>query len=176
MGEVKSSDFNRRNISWNEIDSWIELLRKSVTDSNYKPDVLVGVTRGGLIPVVLLSDKLDALRVLTITVRHWPVPGKMMEEAQVTQDFEEDLSGKRILLVEDIADTGKSFHAAIDHIRRRNKPAEIRTAALQYASDTSSYKPDYYAEEFQKKIGDGKSIWVTYPWTIEEDNKSLENR
>ncbi len=173
MGEVKSSDFSIRKVSWNEIEGWIELLRKSVTDSNYKPDALIGVTRGGLIPVVLLSDKLDAMRVLTITVRHWPVPGKMMEEAQVTQDFEEDLSGKKVLLVEDIADTGKSFKVAIEHIKRKNKPAEIKTAALQYASDTSSYRPDYYAEKFEKKTGDGKRIWVTYPWTKEEDKRSL---
>ncbi len=163
MGELKT-----RVISWKEIDLFVDKLSKDINESGFHPDAIIGIARGGLVPAALLSDKLGAIPLYVIKTEHWPQPGKSIGVVKITYSFSTNLVGKKVLLVDDISDSGDSFKAAIAHVRKENMPDEIRTAALQFANEKSTLKPDYYAED--KPEG----VWITYPWTREEDRIAIE--
>lgn len=163
------AQITQRIVSWGEVDRFIGKLSDSIIKSGFVPDALIGIARGGLVPASLLSDQLGAIPIYIIKTEHWPQPGKSIGVAKVTYGFSTNLIGKKVLLVDDISDTGDSFMVAIEHIRKENMPDEIRTAALQFANEKSKLRPDYYAED--KPEG----VWITYPWTITEDRIAIEN-
>jgi hypoxanthine phosphoribosyltransferase len=68
---------------------------------------------------------------------------------------------KRVLIVDDIADTGKSLQHASDYVKEF-KPADCRTGVLQLLF-TSETTPDYFAEFLEDWM------WVVYPWNFIED-------
>lgn len=73
-----------------------------------------------------------------------------------------DLTGRCVLLVDDVSDSGDTFRVALDHLAGCGSPAEVRTAALHHKV-ASPYVPDYYA---QKVV---KWRWIVYPWAVAED-------
>ncbi len=162
MAEIKV-----RKVSWQEIDSFIDTLSRSIASSGYKPDALISLVRGGLIPAGLLSDKLDVKRVYAMQTEHYTGLGEASKEVIVIYDVSANLEGKKVLLIDDISDAGDTFILAKEHVSKHNMPQEIRTVALQ-VYENSKFRPDYYAEEKPK------DIWISYPWSREEDIKALE--
>jgi hypoxanthine phosphoribosyltransferase len=67
-----------------------------------------------------------------------------------------------VLLVDDVTDTGDTFSVAIQHLRERASPAEIRTAALHH-KEVPTFVPDLYAA----KVVTWR--WIIYPWAVIED-------
>jgi len=65
------------------------------------------------------------------------------------------------LIVDDVADTGETYHVIVEHIKERF-PAEVRTAVLQYKT-CSSFIPDYWGEKHDAWK------WIIYPWALYED-------
>ena len=63
----------------------------------------------------------------------------------VLKDVALDISGKDVLLVEDIVDTGLTLHTAIEHLRSR-KPGSLKTCALlnKQSRRSAAITPDYY--------------------------------
>ena len=72
-------------ITWEEIEELVDLLAKQITNSEKQIEYIFGLQRGGLIPAVLLSHKLD-------------IP--------MTQDP----TRQNVLIVDDICDSGETFH------------------------------------------------------------------
>jgi hypoxanthine phosphoribosyltransferase len=77
-----------------------------------------------------------------------------------------DLTGRRVLLVDDVSDSGDTFRVALAHLHGCGRPAEVRTAVLHHKV-VSPYVPDYYA---QKVV---KWRWIVYPWAVAEDIASF---
>ena len=71
-----------------------------------------------------------------------------------------EMVGKKVLVVDDITDTGESMGIAVDYIQSLN-PAEIKTATLRHITN-SKFTPDYFAEEIIWR-------WVIFPWNLTED-------
>lgn len=97
---------------------------------------------------------------------------EMKTEARIRFPLPVDISGKKVLIVDDITDTGDTLQLSVDYVKSL-RPAEIRTAVLQHKT-CSSFVPDFYG---QKII---KWRWIIYPWARYEDlagfsEKILEN-
>ncbi len=75
--------------------------------------------------------------------------------------IENAVSGKRVLIIDDILDTGKSVMNARDHVLQQ-EPQEVRTAALQYMY-SSQIEPDYCREHLEEWA------WIVYPWNFIKD-------
>ena len=101
----------------------------------YKPNVIVGVVRGGIIPARILSTELNIKEVYCLNV------SKKATERKVVTEILEDLVGKNILLVEDVLETGLSMIAAKKYLE--NKGARVKTASL-YITENSIITPDFY--------------------------------
>jgi hypoxanthine phosphoribosyltransferase len=75
------------------------------------------------------------------------------------------LSGKALLVVDDITDTGKSLITSTKYLKQFN-PSKMRTVTMQYFSK-SKFKPNYFSEEVKEWV------WFIYPWNWIEDTSTL---
>ncbi len=155
-------------VTWDEVVRWANDLAFSVLDSGYKPDVIVAIARGGLVPARLLADYMNVIDVLSLKVEHWVETGDHQEEAVIKYAIKDvDLTGKKVLLVDDICDTGKSLIVSKKFIQENWNPAEIRLATLQYIEPVAEIEPDYYVDLVRDWT------WYMYPWNYVEDMVNL---
>jgi len=150
-------------VSWSEIVEWSKGLAEKIRESSWKPDVIVAVARGGYVPARLLCDFLGVENLLSIQSQHWTEAAKAAEKALIKFGYKIDLSGHKVLLVDDIVDTGDTLLLARDFILENWRPSELKIAALQWISPVAKFKPDYYYIEVKEWI------WFQYPWTRVED-------
>jgi len=141
-------------------DIWLltNKLAKKILDSNLKPDILIGIARGGLVVTRILSDIMDIFSVATIGVGFYDGIKETKKEPILTQELQTDLTNKKVLLIDDVSDTGKSFEFAVEYLQRR-KLQILQTAALHYKPH-SIFKPDFFIKE--------TSSWIVYPWEYME--------
>lgn len=131
-------------MDWEELRTEIRELAQKVTE---KPDIIVGIVRGGLIPARLLSTELQVKEMYGITVK------KVGDTRKVTSDILEDISGKRVLLVEDMLETARSLIVAKQYLESKGALVE---AACLYTMPISELKPNYSLKEVTEVI--------PFPW------------
>jgi hypothetical protein len=148
-------------VKWEHVDAMCAQLAKKIEASGYRPDVIVGIARGGWVPARLLSDKMHNESVASMRVEFYTHPGVTKRRPRVTQAPSMPLKGKRVLLVDDVADTGHSLAEALNSI---HDAKEIRTATLHHKPH-SIFEPDYYVGTTTE--------WIVYPWETEETKRKL---
>jgi hypothetical protein len=149
--------------SWDYIYELCVKLADQIKKSGYKPDLLVALSRGGWIPGRILSDLLDNPTIATIKVEHYLDIYKTMDEPRITQPIPIDVRGKRILLIDDIADSGKSLRLVRDHLLKQGAK-EVRICAL-YRKPWSIVIPEFCARE--------TDAWIWFPHEIYETMKKV---
>jgi hypothetical protein len=157
--------FKCHQYSWNDIQQLCEELAKKIKGSDFKPDVVVAVARGGWVPARIICDLLDIRDLYSVKTEHWGVVATPTGRARITQPLNVDLSDKRVLIVDDVADTGETVEAVANHVMEFS-PKEVRIAVIDYKK-TSKFVPDFYAAEME----DWR--WIVYPWSLREDVKDL---
>ncbi len=148
-------------VTWAEVQRLCRRLAGLVMASGYHPDIVIAIGRGGYIPARLLCDYLDIMALTTIKVEHYLSGASRQEQAVVRYPLKADIRDLRVLLVDDVNDTGDTLDAAIQHLNTFH-PAEIRTAVMHHKV-TTRYTVEYYA---RKVI---KWRWLIYPWAVYED-------
>jgi len=131
--------------------------------SGFKPDYIVGVSRGGWAPGRILSDLLENNHTLNIKIEFYVGIGKTARKPVVTQPLTEDIAKKKVLVVDDVSDTGESLKVALDHVVEKGA-ADVKTATVYYKPH-SVFKPDFFA--------DSTSDWIIFPWERLEATKLM---
>lgn len=117
----------------------IDLLTQKIQKfmaANYHFDFIVPIPRGGLIPSVYLSHRLDIPIDMGFT---FPSRSSIM-------------AAPPILIVEDVADTGKMLQSLCGSLREKDK---VATLVLK---PTSVFKTDFFAAQYED--------WIQWPWEI----------
>ena len=153
-------------VSWDEIDDWCRDLYQKIS-KDYSPDVIIGLTRGGWVPSRILSDYFVLKSLYSVKTEHWGVTANKDQTAILAQPLTMDVYGKKVLVVDDITDTGKSLELALEHIREKN-PQELKSATLLHIQH-SKIKPDYYTQVISKDDW----TWFIFPWNFNEDMINL---
>ncbi|AGK62058.1 putative phosphoribosyltransferase [Archaeoglobus sulfaticallidus PM70-1] len=146
-------------LTWDHIYRVCFTIAKDVRKSGFKPDAIVAVGRGGWIPARIISDFLNIRELYSVKAEYWDV-AESRDDAVITQPINVDMSGKKVLLVDDVADTGKTLNVVVSHLRKAGA-REIKTAVLQYKK-TSEFIPDFSGEIFSRWV------WIVYPWGLTE--------
>lgn len=152
-------------VTWSRFHALARRLARQVRDSGYRPDIIVAIGRGGYMPARILSDLLGLMDLATFKIEHYTGP-RISKAPVIRYPLTADVSGKRVLLVDDVSDSGDTFNVAIDHVRSRGEPVELRTAVLHHKT-VSRYRPDYFATRV------AKWRWIIYPWAVAEDISSI---
>ena len=148
-------------LSWEKTRELSEIVAGKIIDSGYFADTIIAITRGGWVPAMNLSDALGIKDMFSLKVEHWGITATPDKTARLMIPLNVDISKKRILLVDDLTDTGESIRVSLEYLKKLN-PMDIRTATLIHKKQ-SKFEPDYFAE----KTGDWK--WIILPWNITED-------
>ena len=148
-------------VSWEIFHDMVRQLAFTIQKDGYRPDIIIAIARGGYTPARILSDYMGVMDMTSFKVRHYTASHKQ-PVARIEHPLAADVSGRKILLVDDVSDSGDTFDVAIEHINDCAKPAEIRTAVLHHKI-VSKYKPTYYTREVKDWH------WITYPWAVMED-------
>jgi len=148
-------------ISWGEVYRLSALLARQVTDAGYRPDVVIAIARGGYVPARLVCDFLDIYDLTSIHISHYTAGSSKEETTRLSSSLCMEIKGLKVLLVDDITDTGDTVEVALQHIREFG-PAEVKVAVLQNKKQ-SMLRPDFYAKTLVKWR------WIIYPWAIIED-------
>ena len=155
-------------ISWNHFYRLCGRLYHRVSGSGFEPQLIVAIARGGYPVARVLADFFGSMNLISLKIEHYHGPDKL---ARATIPYPRPLpvDGRRVLLVDDVSDSGDTFAVAMEHIAQHGTPAELRTAVLHHKT-TSSQVPDYYAQRIVKWR------WVTYPWAVVEDLTAIAGR
>jgi hypoxanthine phosphoribosyltransferase len=149
--------------TWNQIYAMLLSQAEKIRQSGFKPDVIVGITRGGWIPARVLSDLLEIPDLAVVRVEFYLGVAETRNAPVLTQRVSAGVEGKKALLVDDVADTGKSLQLAKEHILQQGA-TEARIATV-YRKPFSIIKPDYYEKETRR--------WVVFPWETKETIRKI---
>jgi len=150
-------------VSWNEFAKLSEKLGQQLSESGRRFDVIVAIARGGLAVSQILSDALS-LPIASFTVQSYK-DLKQQSSVKITFGLGKKLKNHQVLLVDDVADSGKTFVRGISYLQKQGARREdITTAALHYKPH-SVYKPDFFVVETSK--------WIIYPSEVHETLTTL---
>jgi len=150
------STIAKRHLSWEEIQSLVDLLIRRHLTEQY--DVMLVITRGGMVPACLISEKIDLRNILVAAVVYYTGVDRTLDKPIFLQ-FPSDtlLDGKKVLVVDDVWDSGRTIMAVKERLAIVN--CEFKTLVLHYKPGRSRYqhdRPDFYAETSEE--------WLVYPW------------
>ena len=143
--------------TWDEMRRDVNVLARDIVLDKFNPNVIVGLSRGGLTPGVMLS--------------HWfkkpfkPVKSSLRDFPE-WEDYLPKPTDEWVLIVDDICDSGETFQKMQGFIKgpRKNSPLElpvdVRFASLWWNNECD-FEPTYYVNEIAK---DSTDTWIHFPW------------
>lgn len=161
---MDSECFECQVMDWNYFYKLAKEVANQINSSGFKPDIIVGLARGGWVLARVLCDFVGVKDLVSLKVEHWGVTATPDGKAKLKHLINVDLTDKKVLVVDDITDTGESMRVTIDYLKTLN-PSEIRTASLQHLT-CAKFKADYVGEELPWR-------WVIFPWNFTEDMCTL---
>lgn len=161
---------NCKIVSWEEIDDWTNTVASKIKNEGYDPDTCIGMTRGGWIPSRLICDRLGIKDLHAVKTEHWGITATKDGKAKLATPLPINVKDKRILIVDDITDTGQSLNLALDHVKTKGAE-DVMSATLLHITH-SVITPDFYAVEVSARDW----AWFIFPWNFNEDITSLINK
>lgn len=144
--------------TWEQIYDSLLNLADRVRKAGFKPDVIVGVSRGGWPPARIMSDLLENPELANVKAEFYLGVTKTKGEPAITQPISASVTGKKVLVVDEVADTGKSLHLVRSHLKERGA-TEVRILTIYY-KPWSVVVPEWYGKE--------TSHWIIFPWERKE--------
>ncbi len=136
-------------LQWEEFVQHNYQLFEKVYESRYEPDILIGISRGGLVPLRIFSDLATKIwpdvEITSIQVKFYTGIAERGSIPIIVQDIGYPIKGKKLLILDDVADTGHSLRTAREYLSFKG-PKEIKTATVFY-KPWSILKPDYHVIE-----------------------------
>jgi len=167
---------NVRQVTEREIMTW-ELfgtasreLAQQIADSGFEPDLILAIARGGLLPAGALGYALAVKNLYTMNVEFYTGVDERLPVPMILPPVPDliELRFARILVVDDVADTGHTLKTVEEFFRGRVK--EVRTAVL-YEKPRSVVRCNY--------VWKHTDLWINFPWSdqgpvVNRDNVVLD--
>lgn len=156
----------RETLTWDEFGEACRDLAGSVWDSGFRPDIIVCVARGGLLPAGSIGYALDIKSLLVLNVEFYTGIGTTLLDPRLVDPVPDNhgMAGKRVLIVDDVADSGRTLKFV--HEICEQYAAEIRTAVL-YEKPRTVLKCEYVWKRTDR--------WIAFPWSALPPVNSQKN-
>jgi hypoxanthine phosphoribosyltransferase len=160
----------REQLTWDGFGEASRALAREILADGFVPEVVVAIARGGLLPAGAIAYGLGIKNCGAINVEFYTGIGTVLDAPEVLPP-ELDmtyLDGRRVLLVDDVADSGRTLDLAVRLLTERG--ADVRSAVI-YTKPTTIVQPDYSWK--------ATSLWIDFPWSfrgsvLEEDTVAAE--
>lgn len=157
-------------ISYDDVSNGImPSIFRQLANDEFKPQVIVGLTRGGLVPAVHCSHYYDVPMVtLHVALRDHPREDPVHEIEGLVN------SGKRVLIVDEICDGGHTLRKIHDTLFQSYQsmvnaspvdveilPMQVKYAVMVHNLGCTEFEPDYWGMEINKTED---PVWIVMPW------------
>lgn len=156
----------RETLTWEGFGDASRELTSAIVNSGWVPDLIIAIARGGLVPAGAISYAMGVKAIGTMNVEFYTGIGETLEEPVLLPPLMDisAMDGKRVLVVDDVADSGKTLKMVMDMINEHglsldgehNVRVDARSAVI-YEKPRSIIKPDYVW-----KVTDQ---WINFPWS-----------
>lgn len=164
---VEASE-DREILTWQLFGDASRELSRTIVASGFVPDVVVAIARGGLLPAGALAYGIGAKNCGAINVEFYTGIGTVLDAPEVLPPVLDlaYLTGRRVLLVDDVADSGRTLDLAVKLLVSRG--AEVRSVTI-YTKPTTIIEPDFAWKATDR--------WINFPWsadgTVAEEDAGL---
>lgn len=146
----------REVMSWDELGTGARELAAAIHDDGWMPDLVLGISRGGLLVAGAIAYALGVKNTATLSVEFYTGIDERLELPMLLPPVPDlvDLGEARVLIADDVADTG----ATLELVRSfcAGRVAEVRIAVL-YEKSRSTVASDYVWRRTDR--------WITFPWS-----------
>ena len=149
--------------SLNQVYILLLKIAEAIKKSKYEPDIIVGVSRGGWIPARIMVDLLENPKLANVATEYYLGVAESKQEPSITQSISISVKDKKVLVVDDVADTGESLTLVKIHLKEQGA-SEIRIATIYY-KQWSVTIPQYFAKE--------TCLWIIFPWEQKEAARKI---
>jgi hypoxanthine phosphoribosyltransferase len=148
----------REVLGWLEFGEAARGLALDVLTSGFVPDVVVAIARGGLLLAGAIAYALDVKSCGSLNVEFYTGPHSRLPKPVVLPPLldEPSLAGKRVLLVDDVSDSGRTLSLVVDLLEAVG--AEVRTV-VQYTKPGTVHVPTYSWHSTDR--------WIAFPWSAQ---------
>jgi len=149
--------------TWDELNQLAFLISKKIIKDKKKFDRIVTLAKGGWPMTRSMVDFLGVDKVASLGVKFYGGIYKTVDKPKIYQDIPEPIKGEKILLFDDVADSGGSLKFVYAYLKKL-RPGSITTATLLY-KPWSTFKPDYF--------GATTDAWIHFPYDAVQDGVNL---
>ena len=149
----------RERLSWADFGVATRDLARLVATDGYEPDLILSIARGGLLVGAALGYALDVKNAWTMNVEFYTGVDERLDVPMILPPVPDliDLEAARVLIADDVADTGETLRLVKDFCV--GKVGEARCAVL-YEKSRSAIKSHY--------VWKRTDLWIDFPWSVEE--------
>ena len=146
----------RERMEWSEVGLAARTLAERILDDGYRPDMLLSIARGGLVVGGALAYALDVKNTFTMNVEFYVGVDERLPMPMILPPVPElvDLDEARVLVVDDVADTGRTLALVQDFCA--GSVGETRVAVL-YEKPRSIVRCEYVWRRTDR--------WIDFPWS-----------
>ena len=152
--------------TWSQIYDMLLSQAQKIRSQRFKPDLIVGIARGGLVPARILTDLLETQELSFVQIKFYNDINRKDNHPTLIQSLTTQTTGKSTLLVDDIADTGESLKLASTYLQTQGA-FEVKTATI-YQKPQSKITPDFSEKQ--------TSAWVVFPWDTKETLRKIAQK
>ncbi len=127
-----------KQLSWDDVNSLVSQIVQQIQKGSWRPDVIIGMSRGGFIPATMIAQKLGVKSLVGLDVAKDSNGVRSLGKLVRLND----LSQQNVLIVDDSIITGRLLSLAAGAVRA--KGGDPRTCAL--ISEGITADPDYFVE------------------------------
>ncbi len=148
----------RENLTWELFGTAGRELARQVHDDGFRPDLVLGIARGGLFVAGLLGYALDVKNLHLANVEFYTGVDERLDMPVMLPPVPKpvDLSGARVLIADDVADTGATLRLVKDFCA--DHVADVRCAVV-YEKTRSTVRCEY--------VWRRTDLWINFPWSVE---------
>jgi hypothetical protein len=148
----------RERMSWDDLGRGARELAEAVLADGWRPDMLLSIARGGLLLGGALGYALDVKNTFTMNVEFYVGVDERLPMPMILPPVPElvDLEEARVLIVDDVADTGRTLALVKDFCAGR--VGEVRAAVL-YEKPRSEVRCEYVWRRTDR--------WIDFPWSAQ---------
>jgi hypoxanthine phosphoribosyltransferase len=148
----------RETLTWADFGRAGRELAVRIDADGFRPDIILAIARGGLFPAGALGYALDVKNLHVINVEFYTGVDQRLAMPVVLPPVPKpiDLSGSRVLIADDVADTGATLRLVKDFCA--DHVAEVRCAVI-YEKSRSVVKCEY--------VWRRTDLWIDFPWSSE---------
>jgi hypoxanthine phosphoribosyltransferase len=142
-------------ISYKQIEDGCKKIFLQAKKQNYTPDVLLGISVGGLFPTVHLARLFNTKNVVSIAVKSYD-KNKRGKIEVINFPSKDILKNKNILIVDEILDSGKTLEFISSLFIKKFQVKSVKTATIYVNKNNCAFFPDFYVKTNTK--------WLLFPW------------